>query len=371
MEKALANDTLDDYAQCKDATKNQGGYQITSAIVGPTTVKPSNPNTRLTFKATTTGFNVNDIVYLAIPGNPEYSGVYQIKVKNTTSNSCIPGTEVYTTTVTVNPPFKRFQSNPTVVNPDRYNQYSYNPGNPYADPPVAPTNGCAVPGALPANSGNTTSDLNLGGGFVVNAGGVTSIPSGSCYIRDRKDTNGCKVTSPEPANSGSTSSNYNLGGGMLENSGGITSTPSTSCYWYDPADTPVGTFVSCTTGTVGENSYEVDIASGAPAGPLTLTEKAYVLYRQDDSRCYSNEPPLVAAKVQSLVYDPSVEYVPPPKPSAVGLGLASPANRLPSMTSAYTLNWTRVREDGTRLNASGDPITNANGTCLLYTSRCV
>lgn len=362
MEKALANDTLDDYAQCKDATKNQGGYQITSAIVGPTTVKPSNPNTRLTFKATTTGFNVNDIVYLAIPGNPEYSGVYQIKVKNTTSNSCIPGTEVYTTTVTVNPPFKRFQSNPTVVNPDRYNQYSYNPGNPYADPPVAPTNGCAVPGALPANSGNTTSDLNLGGGFVVNAGGVTSIPSGSCYIRDRKDTNGCKVTSPEPANSGSTSSNYNLGGGMLENSGGITSTPSTSCYWYDPADTPVGTFVSCTNGTVGENSYEVDIASGAPAGPLTLTENAYVLYRQDDSRCYSNEPPLVAAKVQSLFYDPSVEYVPPPKPSAVGLGLASPANRLPSMTSAYTLNWTRVREDGTRLNASGDPITNANGT---------
>ncbi|MEI2615288.1 MAG: hypothetical protein V9G21_09640 [Methylotenera sp.] len=86
------------------------------------------------------------------------------------------------------------------------------------------------------------------------------------------------------------------------------------------------------------------------------------MYRQDDSRCYSNEPPLVAAKVQSLFYDPSVEYVPPPKPSAVGLGLASPANRLPSMTSAYTLNWTRVREDGTRLDASGNPVTVANST---------
>ncbi|MDO9205441.1 pilus assembly protein [Methylotenera sp.] len=363
MENHLANDTLADAAQCKAATKDKNGTAIASLTVGPTASKPSNPNTRLTITPST-GFNVGNTVYLAIPGKPEYSGVYVIKAKNGTTTGCISGTEVYTTTVTVNAPYKVGETNAAIVLPDRFNQTSYNPGNPLADPPVAPTNGCSVPGALPANSGNTTADLNLGGGFVLNASGVTTTPSSSCYMRDRRDTNGCKVTTAAPANSGSTTTNYNQGGGFVETAGGVTTTPSSSCYWYDPLDTPIGTFVSCTSSTTGDNSLEVDIASGAPAGALTAADilDARILLRQDDSKCYYNEPPLVAAKVQSLFYDPSVQYVPPPKPSAVGLGTVSPANRLPSMTSANTANWTSVRIDGTRLNASGDPVTNANTT---------
>jgi len=364
MNKSLANDTLDDAAQCKAAMKNKSGTAITNLTVGPTAAFPSRPTTRLAIQPSS-GFSNGNLVYLAIPGKPEYSGVYKIKAKNGTTTGCISGTEVYTTTLTVNSPYKVNETNPSVVAPDKVGVVAYNSGNPLSDPPVAPTNGCAVPAALPANSGNTTTDLNLGGGFVVNASGVTATPSASCYIRDRKDTNGCKVTTAAPANSGSTTTNYNRGGGFLETaSGGVTSTASTSCYWYDPADTPVGTFVSCTNGTTGENSLEVDIAPGAPAGALTAAEiaDARIVLQSDDTKCYNNEPPLVAAKVQSLFYDPSVEYVPPPKPTLVGLGTASPGNRLPSMTSAYTSNWANVRIDGTRLNASGDPITNANGT---------
>lgn len=366
MNKKLANDTLDDAAQCKAAMKNRSGTAITSLTVGPTAGIPSRPNTRLAIQPSS-GFSNGNLVYLAIPGKPEYSGVYKIKAKNTVAaGGCVPGTEVYTTTVGVNNPYKYNESNPVAVAPDKYNQTGYNPGNPLADPPVAPTNGCSVPAALPANSGNTTSDQNLGGGFVVDASGVTGTPSGSCYIRDRKDTNGCKVTTPATlANSGSTS-NQNLGGGFVETAiGGVTTTSSSSCYWYDPADIPIGTFVSCTAASgSGENSLEVDIAVGAPAGALTGAEitDARIVIQSDESKCYFNEPPLVAAKVQSLFYDPSVEYVPPPKPTLVGLGTASPANRLPSMTSAYTSNWANVRIDGTRLNASGDPVTNANGT---------
>ena len=345
--------------QCKAAMKNRTGTAITGLTVGPTPNKPSNPNTRLTIAVS--GFSVGNTVYLAVPEKPEYSGVYKIKAKNTTSTGCVSGTEVYTTTVTVNPPYKKNESNPTTNNPSKVGQTGYNPGNPSADPPVAPTNGCSVPGTLPANNGSTTTDFNLGGGFVVGASGVTSTPSASCFIRDLKDTNGCKVTSATPANSGSTSTTSNLGGGKLETSSGVTATNSSSCFWEDPADTPSGAFVTCTNGTTGENSLEVDIASGSPAGALTAAEivDARILLNRDEAKCFNNEPPLMAAKVQSLFYDPDVEYVPPPKPNNVGTAAAT---RLPSMTSAYTSNWLNVRIDGTRLNASGDPITNANTT---------
>ncbi|MFA7349486.1 MAG: PilC/PilY family type IV pilus protein [Methylotenera sp.] len=367
MEKSYANDTLDDAAQCKDATKNKNGHVINGITIGPTANKPTNPNTKLTFSTPNhSSYAANNIVYLTVPGRPTLSGVYKIQLKNNTGTGCT----AYNTAVIVNPPEKRNEDDFEIRLPQKIGQTNYSAGNPLSDPPVQPSNGCKVNATL-TNSGSTTTDINsqYGSSFVENSTGITAIPSGSCYWRDLKDINGCKVTTAAPANSGSTTNNYNLGGGFVEGPSGITATSSTACYWYDPLDNPINT-VCTSSSTTGENSFEINIAAGETPGALTATElaDAYILSRQDDSKCYS-EPPQRAARVQTLSYDPSVSYRPPPLPKKVGQGLqgpkeedlhrlntpGTPHNLLPNMDRTHTTNWRFVRLDGTQLNASGDP----------------
>ena len=290
--------------QCKAATKNRSGTLITGL---------SRAGTTLTVTAAGHGLAAGNIIYLAVPGNTPFSGVYTVLTTNAVA-AVGPTCSTTNASVIVNLPYK-------------FNEFAYNPGgpgDPTTDPVTPPTpasNGCAVIGATPANSGSTVSNFNLGGGRVVNASGVTAIGSGSCY-------------------------------------------------WYDPLDNAIGTVCNWTGGSAGSpaNNLTVAVANSDTSGAFSTgagsqTEDARVLLRQDDTTCVSNEPPLVAAKVQTLFYNPSVEYVPPPKPTLVGLGLVPPANRLPSMTRAYTgggvLGWTRVPHDGTKLQASGEPVLPA------------
>lgn len=375
MSKDLANDTLTDWGQCKAATKDKNGHSITSATVGPTAFKPTNSNTRLTFTTSSHGsYAVNNFVYITFPNRPTLSGMYKIQVKNNTGSACTPDNAA----VIIRDPEKYNESDFNLRDLAKYGTSSYNAGNPLLDPPVPPTNGCAVTASAPStNSGSTTQDYYYPGGFVVNATGITSIPSTSCGWWDRRDVNGCKVNTDAPANSGSTTITYNRGGGFVENAGGITTTTSTSCYWRDLFDQDINTVCTSGSSSTGENSLEINIAAGETAGALTATEiqDAYILSRQDDSSCKA-EPPLRAAKVNPLTYDPAVSYRPPPWPKKVGQGLrgpkdedlhqlntpGTPHNLLPNMDRSYTSNWRLVRIDGTKLNASGDPDISVSNT---------
>ncbi|NOT14313.1 MAG: PQQ-binding-like beta-propeller repeat protein [Methylotenera sp.] len=367
MASDLPNDTLTDYAQCKATTKDRGGHGISKLTIGPTLIKPSNPNTVLTIYSPNSGdYSVNQMVYLTVPGKPTLSGKYKIQVKNTASTGCVSGTNVYNSSVIVNNPYKYNESAAQIEWPFKAGQSSYVNGDP-------PTMGCAVTTPDPGNSGSTTNTVWTGQGYVVDQLGVTSTPNGACYWRDDPDVIGCAVTSTTPANSGSTTTNYWLGGGKKVNPDGtVTTTDSSSCQWYDPIDNAIGTvWQSCTTGTTGENSLEVTIASDTPA-TLTASEilDARILPNGDDGKCYG-EPPQYASKVQTLFYDPEVSYRPPPWPKKVGQGLPAPLdvhlsnlnahsashNLLPNMDRATTSNWRNVRLDGLQLDAAG----NQNG----------
>lgn len=386
MSKSLPNDTLDDSKQCKVALKNRSGHAIASATIGPTAFKPTNPNTRLTFTTPNHGsYAANNLVYITYPGRPTLSGVYKIQVKNNTGSACTPDNAA----VIIREPEKFNESPFNLRDLAKYGVTSYSAGNPLSDPPVPPTNGCAVTASAPAtNSGSTTQDFYYAGGFVVNATGITSTPSTSCGWWDRRDVNGCKVNTPAPANSGSTTTTFNRGGGFVENAGGITTTTSTSCYWRDLFDHDINTVCTGSSSTTGENSFEIDIATGETAGALTVDEiqDARIVNRNQESLGQScdpafsasanglglmkaAEPPLAASKVQTLFYDPSVSYRPPPWPKKVGQGLqgpkdgdlhrlntaGTPHNLLPNMDRAHTTDWRLVRLDGTQLDASGDP----------------
>ncbi len=68
----------------------------------------------------------------------------------------------------------------------------YIPGS--GDGTTPETFGCAVITSQPANSGNTTTDLNLGGGVRVGKfGPVPSVSNSACYWQDAKDTPGCTL----------------------------------------------------------------------------------------------------------------------------------------------------------------------------------
>lgn len=446
MSKDLANDTLTDWGQCKAADKDINKQAtVTGLTIGPTAAYPSKPNTRLTIFASNYSKNVNDLIYLTVPGKPTLSGVYKIKKKNTTSTGCVTGSEVYNSTAIVNNPYKYNEITAALNSPAKTGQITAainlptkvgESGYINGDPG---TNGCSVTTSQPANVVNLTSDVNKGGGFVVGKFGVTSTPSSSCYWKDPKDKSGCSVTTsapanvvnltsdvnkgggflvnpdgtvtgtadsrcywldpkdktgckvvtPQPANTGNTSSNSNLGGGVLvQPDGTVTATADNRCYWLDPLDNAAGTvYQGCTSGTTGENSYEVDIATDTPATYIStsseVTDAAIVNYA-DDSYCKNPtvgsitlgaEPPMRAAKINTLAYDPAVSYRPPPWPKKVGQGLKAPKdvdlpnlnspgtphNLLPSMDATYTSNWRLVRLDGTKLTAAGDPdITAAN-----------
>lgn len=372
MNETLPNDTLKDAAQCKAATKNKDGIKISALTIGSTAALPK-PNTRLTIIPDNfSGFNNGTAVYLTIPGKPTLSGMYKIKVRNSTTAPCT----AYNTTVDVVQPFRYNEITAGIVIPDTVGQAAYSAGNPSGDPVIPPKNGCSVVTAAPVNSGSTTTIANLGGGVVVDATGITATPSSSCYWRDRGDTTGCKVVTAQPTNSGSTTISQNLGGGVrVDPDGTVTAIADARCYWSDPKDNDIGT-VCTANGVAGENSLEVEIAPDV-IGPLTPADivDARILTVQDDSKCYE-EPPLRASKVQTLFYDPAVSYIPPPWPKKVGQGLKAPLpahlaklndfaaahNLLPNMDATYTSNWRLVRLDGTKLNASGDPDTGGANT---------
>ncbi len=170
----------------------------------------------------------------------------------------------------------------------------YSLGTPYTDPPI-PACTCDLP--APANTPNTT--------------------------------NGVKLTSP-----GSTNPNV--------------------CFWYDPLD-QLNEPMICTP----EYIIELDVAAGVGTPTTGSFSAEQLLEAQIGNSSEYNycmqEPPRMAAKVEPLFYDPSVEYVPPPSPKKVGLGKLSPDNRLPSMTRSYTSDWSKVSPYGSMLLANGEP----------------
>ena len=281
MTSDKTNDALDDYGQCKAATKDKNGVPITTLNISSTT---------LTVTAPGHNRSPGDIIDLAIPGAPQFSGVYRVLTTN-----AIAGTAATCTA----------RNSAVIINsPYCYGATGGSPGNPMLDPPVPPTPACSCNPPTPVNVLNTAS--------------------------------GTWISSPG-------------------------STNPAVCAWYDPRDNAIGE--NCTAwsgGTAGTpaTTFTVTIDPlGASDGnlPAAALIDASVLPRGDDSKCYYNEPPLASSQIQSLFYNPSVQYVPPPWPKKVGLGITDPANRLPSMTRTYTSNWNKVSIDGTRLDASGDP----------------
>lgn len=311
MKKDVPNDTFSDYGQCKAAVKNIDAIvPITKFAIGSANpYKPSNPNTRLTVFTPAHSKVVGNQIYLTIPGKPTLSGVYTIKAVNGATTGCIT-TPVLTVndpfkyneiapnagTVTVVPdiapintnPTKVGESSPAIVAPDKYNEFSptigavqkvgefsYINGDPS-------TPGCKVVGSAPANSGNTTTNLNLGGGYQTDKyNNVTSTPSSLCYWQDLKDTNGCKVTAATPTNSGNTATDLNLGGGVVVSPDGtVTSTASSSCYWRDRKDTLGCTIVAANPGnsysTSEVRTYGVAVL---PDGTVTSTTRTSCYWR--------------------------------------------------------------------------------------------
>lgn len=174
----------------------------------------------------------------------------------------------------------------------------------------------------------------------------------------------CTVTTPQPANSGNTTADLNKGGGT-----------DSSCYWKDLKDVAANTV--CTSSTVitpgtpavPGRVLTVDVENAGTSGSFSPAEvlDARIASKSDDNVCRF-EPPQYSNQVNSLFYDPTVYYEPPPWPK--NITNPSPSNLLPSMNRANTSNWTSVRMDGTKLTAAGDPYTAQNTTaCNLTTSN--
>jgi len=280
MTQEISADYLASANQCKAVMREQGGRAITAL---------SRTGTTLTITAPGHNFNVGNVVYLAVPGNPDFNGVYTITKRNltTTPSTCT----AFNTSVIVNPPTCNGQT-------------SGNAGNPNADPPVAPTPACSCNTPAPANNGSTTTDTNL--------------------------------TTP-----GST----NLA----------------VCRWRDPRDNAIGTVCTASTGggTTGPDTLEVTVANAGTSGTFTTTQlvDAKIVSRNDSTSCSGtrssgfmtvsfHEPPLAAARVNGLYYDPNIVYSPPPNP-------LNTTTKLASMNRANTLNWTKVRSDGLSLSTAG------------------
>jgi type IV pilus assembly protein PilY1 len=97
----------------------------------------------------------------------------------------------------------------------------------------------------------------------------------------------------------------------------------------------------------------VDAGTSGPFSVDQIKDAQLTWANQDTNSCLPGEPPLAAAKVQTLFYDPTVSYYPPPSPAKIAVGLTYPNNLLDSMTSGYTAAWTKVPKDGTKLSAAG------------------
>lgn len=278
MLQEISADYLASANQCKAVMREQGGRAVTAL---------SRSGTTLTITAPGHNFSVSNVVYLAVPGDPTFNGIYTITKRNLTTTP---------TTCTAT-------NSSVIVNPPSCNGATLgNAGNPNADPPVLPTPACSCNTPAPVNNGV------VGTGFI-------------------------DLTTP-----GST----NLA----------------RCRWRDPRDSAIGTVCTASTGggSTGPDTLEVTVANTGTSGAISVLD-ARILSRNDSSSCSGtrvdgdmtvsfHEPPLAAAKVNGLYYDPNIVYSPPPNP-------LSTATKLPSMNGGNTLNWTQVRSDGLSLSAAG------------------
>lgn len=266
----------------------------------------SRSGTVLTITLDSGDYRANNQVYLAIPGNTAFSGTYKIITSNyAAGTSAIPG----------------------------------------------PCDGWTAT-EIPANIGIV---------YKYNEHGIIC---NNCGTETQYYSPACSVTTPQPANSGSTSTT-NRGGGT-----------DSSCYWRDLADTaaiPAGTCNHWATGTPATPATSgriltVTVEDAGTSGTFPAAEiaDAYIVGKSDDNVC-RYEPPQYSHQINSLYYDPTVRYDPPPWPK--NITAAAPGNLLPSMDKTYTTNWTKVRIDGTKLTAAGDPYTAANNTSCSMTTN--
>jgi len=280
-----------------DALKTPQQCKVANRVYGGsvmatvTALKRNGTNLKITAVGLPTSINQTKI-YLTVPKNPAFSGKYL--VKDNLANCTNKNTSAIVGLV------------------EKYNDIAY----------VAPANdvgakGCVITSSIPANTINATAPINYINGQ--SKGGVA----------------------------------YN-GGFKRKPDGTASTTVDQSCYWVDQRDYAVDTFC-LDAGSAGNNIITVTVAdAGKTEFDSDDLEGAAVMVVGDDSACYVNDPPLAAANIQSLFYDPKVEYIPPPDPDKVGAGMASPANRLPSMNSTNTKTgtenpWSKVRVDGTSL----------------------
>ncbi|HQC29656.1 MAG TPA: hypothetical protein PK342_09745, partial [Methylotenera sp.] len=317
---------LRDGAQCKAAIKNRDGDKISEIKLD---------GNRLKIKTAGGRYTKGDYVYITVPelkisAQPYYSGVYIVKDSNYTPGSTTCTT--YSTTATTQ-----------VRNPTTY-------------------------GATAGSAGYWTG---------VDAGRYWVNPVASCFPA---------ATSPI-TNSGNTSAHTQW------TTAGSTGGDPSKCGWYDPYDivTPAGTCTATSSvGASGGREIEVEVVSDG-GGDRTFTaaeiKDAYIQFDKDiddnnpsggvigwyeDNTCLGSnwnansvhgfEPPAATAQVNSLYYNPTITYEPPPQPNKVGS--AYPANLLPAMTRAYTNNWTRVPANGLLLTTAAKKISLAGSGAM-------
>lgn len=300
--------------QCKGAMKDKNGDAITAL---------SRSGTVLTI-TTSGGYSLGSKVYLAVPGNPDFSGTYTIATGYSSGSAAVYGPCPAANVV-------------TTPNPDTFH----------------PAVTAAIGAVTWVNNHPTAGCTNCGTEAQVNYPACTQIAS-------------------QPANLPNYSSNVNRGGGSDGN-----------CYWNDLKDTAAAAAyytsnpptISCsvplpliTPAVPGGTSITVTVQNAGTSGAFSAAEiaDAYIAIKSDDFVCRS-EPPQFSRQINSLYYDPTVRYDPPPWPK--NITNTAPGNLLPAMNRSYTTNWTKVRIDGTKLTAAGDPYTAANGTGCSMTSN--
>lgn len=286
--------------QCKAAIKGQTGQVITEL---------KKEGVKLKIKVASGDFTKEDSVYLAVPDNPQYSGVYKIKESNHVDpigGYC--ATPVYNTTVRTNNPYTWGDTGGYWYGPPENRQYKQP---------------CSYGPAL-INIQNFTNHRWVNG------------TNSNCGWVDPKDDNvGTYVTG---------CSNYVNG---------------TSKVNGRQLEVDLNNF-SGTDGLINvKDAYltmSVDFSTASTPVPVDWFEWSdcarYDYYNDDD--LFGWEPPQSSAQINSLFYNPEISYAPPPWPNKYGS--VAPANMLPSMTSAYTSGWTKVPKNGLLL-LGGNPIT--------------
>lgn len=306
---------VSDSLQCKVAMKNKGGNPITAL---------SRSGTVLTI--TTSGsYSTGNKVYLAVPGNPDFSGTYTIATGTSSGTPAVYGPcPAANVVITSNPPTHHNAVAAAIGAVVKVGEHGIICNNCGTESQTF-TPACSVTAAQPANVPNFSNDVNRGGGT-----------DASCFWRDLKDTAAVAA--------------YD------------TNNPDTiSCSVALPLISP-----AVPSGT----SITVAVENAGTSGAFSATEvaDARIATKADDTAC-RNEPPQYSNRVNSLFYDPKVNYEPPPWPKNLTSAVVSD-RFLPSMNRANTANWTSVRVDGTKLDASGNPYIGNNGTtCQLTTNN--